>query len=105
MSCVDENYLEVVEQLDKHGDVHAVRSDPKRITVAYAPSDLNMESIPVVLFDHIVACIEDTDWMFEARQDRNAERHRWTGGVHSDPILPARNHPEGFEIQVNLVYV
>lgn len=105
--CVrmDDNYIEIVEKLDAHPNVHAVRSDPSRLTIAYAPENPNTDQIPQDLFDHIVTCITDTNWMFEAGESRNAERHRWSGGIYSDPILPARKHPEGFELQVHLVFV
>ena len=100
----DKTAYDIAKELKEHEHVDGVRASERQITVAHAPDERHVETIPDSMYEHIMDVIAGTEWDGEYQQ-RAVERHEWSGGVHHSPVLKSSDQPAGYELQFLLASV
>lgn len=99
----DPHLLAVV--LDNAYGIAGVRSEPDRVTIAYAPEERHVNKLPEEVYSQIKHTIKHSSWEAEYNDyDRGTvEKHSWSGGLSNSPLVPPHEQPAGYELQFSLV--
>jgi hypothetical protein len=98
-----DNVYDLAQRLLKHDTVDDVQVSHRRIVVVYAPDERGVETVPQSFIDHVHNIVDDTLWEPEYDWGVDAERHSWSSGIHSNPVLGSHKQPAGYELQFPLV--